>query len=181
MLAGFRRLSIGIMWYVEVMVRGIFMQRPVLRDVVVAAVGCVLPTVCVFCCPVRSMYSLTVVSTATSFLVSLNVRRMSRKRLYIEWDTWWNDLLFNHSLIFELQGSWKIGSTLQKEEKWKVGVSLFCLSSSLMRTSPPGLVTYFRVLKTAFWCCRAPCSHRPRTDRFVTIHIVLRFTGLWLK
>jgi hypothetical protein len=30
------------MWYVEVMVRGIFIQRPMLRDVVVAGVGCVL-------------------------------------------------------------------------------------------------------------------------------------------
>jgi hypothetical protein len=27
------------MWYVEVMVRGIFIQRPMLRDVVVAGVG----------------------------------------------------------------------------------------------------------------------------------------------
>jgi hypothetical protein len=44
MLAGFRRLSISIMWYVEVMVRGIFIQRPILRDVVVAGVGCVYCT-----------------------------------------------------------------------------------------------------------------------------------------
>jgi hypothetical protein len=42
MLAGFRRLSIGIMWYVDMMVRGIFIQRSMLRDVVVAGVGCVL-------------------------------------------------------------------------------------------------------------------------------------------
>jgi hypothetical protein len=42
MLAGFRRLSTGIMWYVEVMVRGIFIQRPMLRHVVVDGVGCVL-------------------------------------------------------------------------------------------------------------------------------------------
>jgi hypothetical protein len=44
MLARFRQLSVGIMWYeyVEVMVRGIFIQRPMLRDVVVAGVGCVL-------------------------------------------------------------------------------------------------------------------------------------------
>jgi hypothetical protein len=42
MLAGFRRLSVGIMWYVEVMVRGIFIQRPVLRVVVVVGVRCVL-------------------------------------------------------------------------------------------------------------------------------------------
>jgi hypothetical protein len=42
MLAGFRRLSIGIMWYVEVMVRGMFIQRFMLRDVVVAGVGCAL-------------------------------------------------------------------------------------------------------------------------------------------
>jgi hypothetical protein len=41
MLAGFRRLSIGIMWYVDLMVRGIFIQRPILHDVVVAGVGCV--------------------------------------------------------------------------------------------------------------------------------------------
>jgi hypothetical protein len=41
MPAGFWRLSIGIMWYVEVMVRGLFIQRPMLRDVVVAGVGCV--------------------------------------------------------------------------------------------------------------------------------------------
>jgi hypothetical protein len=41
MLAGFRRLSIGIMWYVEVMVRGSLFQRPMLRDVVVVGVGCV--------------------------------------------------------------------------------------------------------------------------------------------
>jgi hypothetical protein len=40
MFAGFRRLSIGIMWYVEVMVRAIFIQRPMLHDVVVAGVGC---------------------------------------------------------------------------------------------------------------------------------------------
>jgi hypothetical protein len=41
MIAGFRRLSVGIMWYVEMMVRGIFIQRPMLRDVLVAGVGCV--------------------------------------------------------------------------------------------------------------------------------------------
>jgi hypothetical protein len=35
-------LSVGIMWYVELMVRGIFIQRPMLRDVVVAGVGCEL-------------------------------------------------------------------------------------------------------------------------------------------
>jgi hypothetical protein len=40
MLAGFLRLSIGIMWHVEVIApRCIY---PVLRDVVVAGVGCVL-------------------------------------------------------------------------------------------------------------------------------------------
>jgi hypothetical protein len=48
MLAGFRRLSIGIMWYVEVMVRGIFIQRPMLRDVVVAGVGCVCRNICMY-------------------------------------------------------------------------------------------------------------------------------------
>jgi hypothetical protein len=42
MLAGFRRLSIGIMWYVEVTVRSIFIQRTMLCDVVVAGVGWVL-------------------------------------------------------------------------------------------------------------------------------------------
>jgi hypothetical protein len=42
MLAGFRRLSVGIMWYVDVMARGMFIQRPVLRDVVVAGFGCML-------------------------------------------------------------------------------------------------------------------------------------------
>jgi hypothetical protein len=42
MLAGFRRLSVGIMWNVQVMVRGMFIQHPMLRDVVVAGVGCVL-------------------------------------------------------------------------------------------------------------------------------------------
>jgi hypothetical protein len=42
MLAGFRRWSIGIMWFVELMVRGIFVQGPMLRDVVVAGVRCVL-------------------------------------------------------------------------------------------------------------------------------------------
>jgi hypothetical protein len=35
MLAGFRRLSVGIMWH-----RDVFIQRPVLRDVVVAGVEC---------------------------------------------------------------------------------------------------------------------------------------------
>jgi hypothetical protein len=45
MLAGFRRLSIGIMWYVEVLVRGLFIQGSMLRDVVLAGVGCVLPNI----------------------------------------------------------------------------------------------------------------------------------------
>jgi hypothetical protein len=40
MLAGFWRLSIGIMWYVEVMLRGILIQCPMLCDMVVADVGC---------------------------------------------------------------------------------------------------------------------------------------------
>jgi hypothetical protein len=49
MLAGFWRLSVGIMWHVEVMVRGIFIQRPMLRDVVVASVGCVPLLLVLYC------------------------------------------------------------------------------------------------------------------------------------
>jgi hypothetical protein len=102
-ITGFRRLSIGIMWYVEVMVRGIFIQRPMLRDVVVAGVGCVL---CV-----HSVYCNSCCQRADRHLLKLGSsnKKLSRPVLLYR-ETQMVDPWLVPQLYFSMDRSWKHSS-----------------------------------------------------------------------